>query len=105
MFCKNCGNKIEDGEKFCGKCGYEPKNVNDKIKEDKQTEQCKLCVRDISKEEYNKYHGYCKSCYKEMQKSRKNYSTEKPLKKKVILKVAVYILAIIIVYLFFSRSR
>ena len=21
MFCKNCGNEIEDGSKFCGKCG------------------------------------------------------------------------------------
>ena len=21
MFCKNCGNKIEEGQKFCSKCG------------------------------------------------------------------------------------
>lgn len=27
MYCVNCGNKIEDGEKFCGKCG-QPANYN-----------------------------------------------------------------------------
>lgn len=26
MFCINCGNKIEEGEKFCGKCGTEVQN-------------------------------------------------------------------------------
>ena len=36
-FCKNCGNKLEDGTKFCPKCGnptggtWSNENVNDTV--------------------------------------------------------------------------
>lgn len=29
MFCKNCGNEMKDGVKFCGKCGAEQTIQND----------------------------------------------------------------------------
>lgn len=32
MFCGNCGNKLEDGDKFCGKCGNVQKQDNDESK-------------------------------------------------------------------------
>lgn len=32
MFCKNCGNEIKDGVKFCGKCGMKVQaKVADKV--------------------------------------------------------------------------
>ena len=37
VFCKNCGNKLEDGTKFCPKCGnpiggsWSNENVNDTV--------------------------------------------------------------------------
>ncbi|MGN0631736.1 MAG: zinc-ribbon domain-containing protein [Ruminococcus sp.] len=33
MFCKNCGNEIEDGAKFCGKCGADFSDANFTIHE------------------------------------------------------------------------
>lgn len=28
MFCSECGNNIENGQKFCGNCGYQVQNID-----------------------------------------------------------------------------
>lgn len=33
MFCKNCGNVISDGDKFCGTCGYQQSGSADESRE------------------------------------------------------------------------
>lgn len=38
MFCRNCGNKIQDGEDFCGNCGNKvPQGTNIPAKSTEQT--------------------------------------------------------------------
>jgi len=41
MFCKNCGTEIQEGDKFCGKCGakIEYQNLPDEIKENVKLNQ------------------------------------------------------------------
>lgn len=41
MFCENCGNKIQDGYKFCTKCGYSTVPT-----ERKTTKQSEISLRD-----------------------------------------------------------
>lgn len=37
MFCENCGNKIEEGHKFCTKCGHLVDSIKEKTNFMKQT--------------------------------------------------------------------
>ena len=102
MFCKNCGNELKNNEKICSKCGYEPATGMIKNNANKTKKQCKSCVRDITDEEYNKYKGYCSGCYKEIERNKKYNNKGSNVKSfNVILKIVVYILAIVIVSMFF----
>lgn len=105
MFCRNCGNEIKNGEKICDKCGYNTKTGKLETIVNEHTESCKSCVKNITEEEYKKYNGYCKNCYFEINDSKKAYDrTTKPKKNKVILKFVVYILAIVVVIMFFDGA-
>lgn len=106
MFCKNCGNELKNKENICSKCGYEVSTGMIKNNVNKQKQQCKSCVRDITDEEYNEYHGYCRRCYEEFQRNKKNDNKGNNVKTfNVILKIAVYIVAIIVVYMFFDGAE
>lgn len=99
MFCRNCGNQIENGEKICNKCGYEP-NLN--LIHKKVDKQCKYCMRDITEEDYNKYGGYCKNCYQDANSYKNNNIRQ--YKFMVIIKLALYILAVVVVIMTFNGA-
>lgn len=97
MFCKNCGNEIKEGEEFCGKCGY---TIQKKV--ESNSKQCKTCVRDITEEESKRYGGYCKRCYEDIH--RKEDNGEKPNMFMAIVKLALYILAVVVVIMSFNAA-
>ena len=45
MICKNCGNKVNDYDKFCTSCGeYVDKNIEDKINTNKNNRKVKILI-------------------------------------------------------------
>ncbi len=93
MFCSKCGNELKDKEEFCGKCGnkaeLKERSLEKHIK-------CKLCGKNIKEENYQKYNGYCNNCYENKDR--------KPNKWLIIIKIVLYIIAIIVVIMAFDGA-
>ena len=47
MYCKNCGNKLNENEKFCPNCGHSVNNIENKIVESKNIEPKKKYSKNI----------------------------------------------------------
>ena len=47
MFCKYCGNRLEDGDRFCGACGHpvEEKPMQETANEDSYKRKCPASKR------------------------------------------------------------
>ena len=45
MYCKNCGNKLNENEKFCPNCGHSVNIIENKIVESKNIEPKKNIVK------------------------------------------------------------
>lgn len=74
MYCEKCGNEIKEGEKFCAKCGNNLEQ--EEIKKESTTEKAKDYVQ-------------------------KNIENKQPIQ---IVKLVLYILAIVIVIMTFSSA-
>lgn len=74
MYCEKCGNEIKEGEKFCAKCGNNLEQ--EEIKKESTTEKAKDYVQ-------------------------KNVENKQPMQ---IVKLVLYILAIVIVVMAFSSA-
>ena len=74
MYCEKCGNEIKEGEKFCAKCGNNLEQ--EEIKKESTTEKAKEYVQ-------------------------KNVENKQPIQ---IVKLVLYILAIVIVIMAFSSA-
>lgn len=74
MFCNKCGNEIKEGEKFCAKCGNNLEQ--EEIKKENTTEKATDYVQ-------------------------KNVENKQPMQ---IVKLVLYILAIVIVVMAFSSA-
>lgn len=74
MYCEKCGNEIKEGEKFCAKCGNNLEQ--EEIKKESTTEKAKDYVQ-------------------------KNIENKQPIQ---IVKLVLYILAIVIVIMAFSSA-
>lgn len=93
MFCSKCGNELKLEEQFCGKCGSKTEEKEQILEKDRK---CKLCKKNIEEKIYQKYDGHCKNCYENKDK--------KPNKWLVIIKVVLYIVAIIVIIMTFDGA-
>ena len=94
MYCNNCGNQFEDGQRFCSKCGNEVTKKNEELKcphcgkdigEGKRF--CVYCggsLADVGKKKYCQYCGneleseehFCKNCGHRVESRAVNVSLE-----------------------------
>ena len=61
MYCRKCGAKIEDGDKFCTNCGYKIKITSDPVLADKTGKTKKTLSRkkdydDLNLDDYEEFH-------------------------------------------------
>ncbi len=90
MFCENCGNKIEDGSKFCAVCGAEVTEIS----EEQQTEQVQTAPTEVPPADVEAIKSEPET--KKKEKSRKKF----PVGLVVAIAVAIAIISAVTVLLF-----
>lgn len=81
MYCNECGTKLTEGEKFCSNCGkkIEEEYVNTDIKEEEIKEEAKKNSNSI-------------------------LNNIRPRKLMVLIKLGLYILAVVVIIMFFNGA-
>ena len=107
MYCKNCGEMLEDGAQFCTNCGtkvFIDKNVYKTAKDDKAVEDVESCASDENNN-YNKSDSTTKNPSLIAENPNNHNTKSKDGRKKLIIGIVVGCILVLLASVFILNKQ